>query len=732
LAATFILIAIPSPAQNTTIGGGTCKSSSLKGDYSLSLTGRQTTTSPLTVVFTNVFQANGSATFDGLNKVTISLTADTLQGVAASLSWSGAYSMESDCTGQLTVSTGANITFNLLLYNGGTDFLVTGSDAVYSYTGSGKMQPASCSVTMLAGVYAFSATGYALGGTAASGVEDGGGLLQFDDQGKVTADITLWSSGAPSTTLTLTGTSALSNCLGSAQLTDSKSNAYSMSFSISAANMALSANLAQSGKFMLAGGAHAVSQGQLAASCSASNLNGTYSLSLSGRATSSTGSFSGSFQSVGAAAFDGQGRVNLTGTVNTNLAQGSALTYSGTYSVPSSCYGAITIPNGPSFTLLVWNNGRNFTLVGADATYVYSGAGSNLLPSACATSSISGEYLYSASGSTLLGTFQTGTADESGLLFFDGQGNVTGSYMVSFGGRTQAQPPLITNGTYTVTPGCLASAALIDDRRQSHTLNFAITGTYGQTLEMLESDQVFFRAGAAHVAFSNPTQSIANVASYAVNATPPGSIFALFGTDLATREAVAASSPLPTTLLNTSVTVNGELAPLFYVSASQINAQMPWEIPGNAVAAVIVKNGSSTSNAAAVFVPATGTPGIITYGDNRAVVVNKNGVTINSVSEPAAVGDVVVAYFTGGGPVQASGKLVTGQPAPSGLSPITGQHSVTVGDAAATVLYMGLTPGSIGLYQANFMVPQLPKGTYPVHIIIAGQASNAPVMTISN
>jgi uncharacterized protein (TIGR03437 family) len=150
------------------------------------------------------------------------------------------------------------------------------------------------------------------------------------------------------------------------------------------------------------------------------------------------------------------------------------------------------------------------------------------------------------------------------------------------------------------------------------------------------------------------------------------------------------------------------------------------------VAAVIVKNGSSTSNAAAVFVPATGTPGIITYGDNRAVVVNKNGVTINSVSEPAAVGDVVVAYFTGGGPVQASGKLVTGQPAPSGLSPITGQHSVTVGDAAATVLYMGLTPGSIGLYQANFMVPQLPKGTYPVQIIIAGQASNAPVMTVSN
>jgi len=92
----------------------------------------------------------------------------------------------------------------------------------------------------------------------------------------------------------------------------------------------------------------------------------------------------------------------------------------------------------------------------------------------------------------------------------------------------------------------------------------------------------------------------------------------------------------------------------------------------------------------------------------------------------------VVAYFTGGGPVQASGKLVTGQPAPPGLSPVTGQNSVTIGDAAATVVYMGLTPGSIGLYQVNFIVPQLPRGTYPVQIKITGQASNTPVMTISN
>jgi uncharacterized protein (TIGR03437 family) len=45
---------------------------------------------------------------------------------------------------------------------------------------------------------------------------------------------------------------------------------------------------------------------------------------------------------------------------------------------------------------------------------------------------------------------------------------------------------------------------------------------------------------------------------------------------------------------------------------------------------------------------------------------------------------------------------------------------------------MGLTPGSIGLYQANFVVPQIAKGTYPVVLTISGQASNNPVMTVSN
>lgn len=178
------------------------------------------------------------------------------------------------------------------------------------------------------------------------------------------------------------------------------------------------------------------------------------------------------------------------------------------------------------------------------------------------------------------------------------------------------------------------------------------------------------------------------------------------------------------------MTVNGETAPLFYVNTGQIDAQMPLDIQPGTVATVIVKNGTATSNATAVYVPAAG-PGLSVYSNNRAVVVNKDG-TVNSGTAAAAVGDEVVAYFTGGGAVNASGKLTTGAASPSGLSRLTQSATVTVGGQNATIDYIGLTPGSVGLYQVNFFVPQIAKGTYPVVITIAGQASNNPVMTVSN
>jgi len=476
--------------------------------------------------------------------------------------------------------------------------------------------------------------------------------------------------------------------------------------------------------------APALAQAISGGTCSTSSLNGTYTVILGGRAISAAGNFSGSYQAIGTATFDGQGNVTLTGTANTNLAQGSAFSYTGTYSLPSNCYGtlAITTTSAATFSLVVWSGGKQFAMTGSDGTYVYSVSGSDTQPD-CATATLSGEYTYTASGFTKSGSTQTGAAEESGVFEFDGMGSATVRYTVSSGGTAQAA--LSATGNYTVNSTCLGSATMAASNGDSNTLNFVVTGAFGQAFDLIETNSEFVRTGSAHSAFSNPSQSIANAASYAVGATPPGSVFVVFGFNFANGPAAPTAAPLPTRLLNTTVTVNGELAPLFYINPGQIDAQMPWDIQGGGVASVVVKNGPDVSNAAAVFVPATGTPGISVYGNHRAVVVNPKG-KINSGAAPARVGDELVVYFTGGGPVKAAGKLNTGEGAPNGLSPVTGENSITVGGIEAKVVYMGLTPEAIGLYQANFIVPQIAKGTYPLVITIAGYASNNPVISVSN
>jgi len=276
----------------------------------------------------------------------------------------------------------------------------------------------------------------------------------------------------------------------------------------------------------------------------------------------------------------------------------------------------------------------------------------------------------------------------------------------------------------------LGSITLTDTTSNKYAGQISIFAAVASNFELIFTDPQLIFTGNGRTASVNPEQAVVNAASYVPDQTPAGSVFSIFGVNLATGVGQPTSLPLPTTLRTTTVTVNGELAPLFYVDGNQINAQMPEDIKSG-IATVIVKNGSATSNAAAVIVPATGTPGIVVYGNNRAVVVNQNG-SINSPNAPAKVGDILVAYFTGGGPVNASGPLLTGAPSPGGLSPVSGDNTIKVSGVDATINYMGLTPGSVGLYQANFVVPRVAAGDHPLLITIAGQNSNNPLIAVSN
>jgi uncharacterized protein (TIGR03437 family) len=462
--------------------------------------------------------------------------------------------------------------------------------------------------------------------------------------------------------------------------------------------------------------------------CSTASLSGDYAVTLAGRDVSSSGTIVGVLQGVGMASFDGQGNVKAALTFNTNAGTALPITDAGTVDISSNCSGTITFPDA-TYNLVVYNQGKDAAFAGTDGTHTNSGTAS-VLPTACLTASLSGVYAFSANGYTFTGTSVTGVSQTSGLLQFDGQGKVTAANWTTTAGTTTV--PVAASGTYVMnSPStCVGTATLADTDGKAYALSFAVTNPTGADFSVATSGPQLIFTGTAHNAFLNPSQSVSNGASFKAGLTSPGSIFSIFGEDLATAPgAEAGVLPLPGTLQSAHVTVNGETAPLFYAGPGQINAQMPIDIPPG-LATVVVTNGTTKSNAAAVTVPQAA-PGIFTYGTgNHAVVINPGGAT-NANEVPAHVGDVVVAYFTGGGPVTPSGAWTTGDASPLGTSPVTSTNSITVNGTAAQVQYVGLSGGLVGLYQANFVVPEVPAGNHPLVITVNGVMSNSAAITVA-
>jgi hypothetical protein len=245
------LVAAPLLAQTTTIGGGNCTSGSLNGAYAVMITGRAVTGSATPALLTNIFEAIGSATFDGLSQVTFTLTQNNTQASGTALNWAGNYSVQTNCVGTVTITSGGNATFNVVLYAQGADFLMTGNDATYAYSASGNDQPTGCSNSLLAGVYTITGQGYyGIAKGTAGGAGNITGLLQFDGQGNVTVNITLSANGLKSgqtqiaTGLAFTGTYSMSStCLGSATVSNSSIGTALLSFSVYGATKTYSSNL---------------------------------------------------------------------------------------------------------------------------------------------------------------------------------------------------------------------------------------------------------------------------------------------------------------------------------------------------------------------------------------------------------------------------------------------------------------------------------------------------------
>jgi len=224
-----------------------------------------------------------------------------------------------------------------------------------------------------------------------------------------------------------------------------------------------------------------------------------------------------------------------------------------------------------------------------------------------------------------------------------------------------------------------------------------------------------------------PDNAVVNAASFTSDLAP-GGLVAIFGRYLASEELAAASTSLPTTLGGVSAELNGRPLPLLYVSGSQINAQIPFDIQGPATLRVATQNGTAYASVVVGEVA----PAIFTApidGGLSPVVFHANGSRVSAKS-PAFAGEQVIIHLTGLG--QVDGSILAGEATP--IDPplsVRVPVEVQIGRTVLTPLSARLLPGSVGLYGVVVQIPSdVPGGTHELRIRMREVGSNSATLTV--
>lgn len=201
----------------------------------------------------------------------------------------------------------------------------------------------------------------------------------------------------------------------------------------------------------------------------------------------------------------------------------------------------------------------------------------------------------------------------------------------------------------------------------------------------------------------------------------PGALLNISGMNLGSA-ATAASDPLPRSLANTYVAVEGVRAPLAVTSAGQIELQMPGDLAAGG-ANVVVSVGGEMSNTLVAVVRAAA-PAIL------AIVHQSDGSPVGT-ADPAMAGEVVIVYTAGLGAVSDNLSFGATPPtAPIATTAITPQ--LTLASTPLNVISSALSPGFLGLYQVTAVMPDtLPPGGSANLTLVAGSPSQVTSVSMA-
>src|SRR5258708_3101635 len=164
-----------------------------------------------------------------------------------------------------------------------------------------------------------------------------------------------------------------------------------------------------------------------------------------------------------------------------------------------------------------------------------------------------------------------------------------------------------------------------------------------------------------------PVGGVVNGASFVPGqAIAPGSLISIFGTKLANSTAAADTIPLSTSLAGVTVkfvtgntTIGAPLAPLLFLQSNQINAVVPWNlVPAGVTASVqVIVTNKGVDSAPATVQVGEFSPAVFAIGNLAAAqnldgsLAQPDGSIPGRTTHPAKIGDVIVIYATGLGPV---------------------------------------------------------------------------------
>lgn len=431
----------------------------------------------------------------------------------------------------------------------------------------------------------------------------------------------------------------------------------------------------------------------------------TNAVAIAGSDTHSLAALAGGIPQFSSFTLNGSGSISNTGTAPLSISAIAVVGIDpGDFSVGGTCSGASLAPN-QSCTLSVGFTPSAQGLRSADVLVTANAPGSPFLipvsgsgtPSAACSFAVSPTMFQSpAGGGALSVSIQTGA-------------NCAWSVV--------GLPAWITTTNSGIGPATL-------------TLNVAANSTEPRSVLI----SVAGITATVTQASNFPAISAGGVVNAASFTAPvaAGSIASVFGSFLLATPVSVSSFPIPTSLGGLTIEFEFSPAPLFYASAGQVNAQVPWELAGFSYVPVSAASSPQQFSNPTVNL-ATYAPGLFATngaGTGQGAILDSNYNLVSSAN-PATVGTVVQIFCTGLGPV--TNQPATGAASPSNpLASTTTLPIVTIGGAQATVQFSGLTPGDVGLYQVNVTVPAgATKGSaVPVVVSIGGVQSNTVSMAI--